>query len=102
MNDIDRIDEDVVEPLRGINDPEIGISIVDLGLVYRAARTTSGVEVTLTLTTPSCPLGEMLADEVRDALRMAFPNAPAIEVNLVWEPPWSPARMSERARQQLR
>jgi metal-sulfur cluster biosynthetic enzyme len=95
-------DHDLLEPLKSVNDPEIGINIVDLGLVYRASRTAAGIEVALTLTTPSCPLGEMLAEEVRDALRKAFPDAPSIEVDLVWDPPWSPDRMSEAARQQLR
>lgn len=94
-------DGDVLRALGEVNDPEIGISIVDLGLVYRAARTSAGIEVALTMTTPSCPLGEMLAEEARDVLRREFPDAPSVQVELVWDPPWSPDRMSEIAAHKL-
>ena len=95
-------DHDVLEALRGVSDPEIGINIVDLGLVYRAERKPDGVEVALTLSTPSCPLSELLVEEVREALRARFAEAPAIRIELVWDPPWTPERMSEAARSQLR
>jgi metal-sulfur cluster biosynthetic enzyme len=94
-------DHDVLQVLRGINDPELGINIVDLGLVYRATKSADSLDVDLTLTTPSCPLGEMLVEEARDALQRRFPNGPPIHIELVWDPPWSPDRMSEAARQQL-
>lgn len=95
-------DPDVLQALRGVDDPEIGMSIVDLGLVYRAERKPDGIEVALTLSTPSCPLSEMLIDQAREALQAHFPDAPAIHVELVWDPPWTPDRMSETARQLLR
>jgi metal-sulfur cluster biosynthetic enzyme len=94
-------DDDVLQVLRGVNDPEIGINIVDLGLVYRAEHGPDGIEVALSLTTPSCPLGEMLVEEAREALHQRFPDAPSVHVELVWDPPWSPDRMSEAARRQL-
>lgn len=94
-------DNDVLQALRGVNDPEIGINIVDLGLVYRAERTPDGIDVAFSLTTPSCPLGEMLIDEAREVLQRRFPDAASIHVELVWDPPWSPDRMSEAARRQL-
>jgi metal-sulfur cluster biosynthetic enzyme len=94
-------DNELLEALKAVNDPEIGINIVDLGLVYRAERKTSGIEVGIALTTPSCPLGEMLLEEAREALRRRFPEAPSIRVELVRWPPWSPERMSEAARRQL-
>jgi len=94
-------DHQLLQALRGVNDPELGINIVDMGLVYRAVCTPAGIDVALTMTTPSCPLGEMLADEAREVLRRQFPNAPSIQVELVWDPPWSPDRMSEGARQLL-
>ena len=94
-------DADVLLAPKGVIDPEVGVSIVDLGLVYRAARTSAGIEVALTMTTPSCPLGEMLAEEARDVLRREFPEAPSVRVELVWEPPWSPDRMSEIATSKL-
>lgn len=94
-------DEDILQVLRGINDPELGINIVDLGLVYRAIRSSESFDIAITLTTPTCPLGEMLVEEAKDALQRRFPNGPPIHVELVWDPPWSPDRMSEAARQQF-
>jgi metal-sulfur cluster biosynthetic enzyme len=92
---------DVLETLKGVNDPELGMNIVDLGLVYRAELGPDGIEVALTLSTPSCPLGEMIVEEVRDAFRAKFARSPAIHVELVWDPPWTPDRMSEAARRIL-
>ena len=94
-------DKHVLAALKAVNDPEIGVNIVDLGLVYRAERNPEGLEVELTLTTPSCPLSERLVEEARAALQTKFPDAPAIHVELVWEPPWTPARMSAAARRQF-
>lgn len=95
------MDDDVLLTLKDVIDPELGVNIVDLGLVYRAAWTADGIEVALTMTTPSCPLGEMLVDEAERALRSRFPEASAICVNLVWDPPWSPDRMSDEGRRKL-
>ena len=95
-------DHDVLQALRSVNDPEIGMNIVDLGLVYRAERKPEGIEVALTLSTPSCPMSEMLVEEAREALRAQFADTPSIRVELVWDPPWTPDRMSEAARRQLR
>jgi metal-sulfur cluster biosynthetic enzyme len=94
-------DADVLAALREVNDPEIGINIVDLGLVCHAVRTPSGIDVALTMTTPTCPLGEMLVQEARDVLQREFPEAPSVRVELVWDPPWSPDRMSEIAVRKL-
>ena len=95
-------DPDLLQALRGVDDPEIGMSIVDLGLVYRAERKPDGIEVALTLSTPSCPLSEMLIEQAREALQARFPDAPAIHIELIWDPPWTPDRMSETARRLLR
>lgn len=92
---------DLLEALKGVNDPELGVNIVDLGLVYRAELGPEGIEVALTLSTPSCPLGEMIVEEVREALRTKFAHSPLIRVDLVWDPPWTPDRMSEAARRTL-
>ena len=94
-------DDELLQALKGVNDPEIGINIVDLGLVYRAERKPGGFEVGIALTTPSCPLGEMLLEEARETLRNRFPDVPSIRVELVRWPPWSPERMSEAALRQL-
>ena len=94
-------DSDVLTALSAVNDPELGINVVDLGLVYRAEREAAGITVALTVTTPSCPLGEMLVEEAREVLRSRFPDAASIDVELVLSPPWTPDRMSEAARRQL-
>jgi metal-sulfur cluster biosynthetic enzyme len=95
------IDPDILAALQDVVDPELGINIVDIGLVYRAIWTTAGIEVAITLTTPSCPFGEMLVEEARTALRSHFPETSSIHIELVWDPPWSLDRLSEQARRQL-
>jgi metal-sulfur cluster biosynthetic enzyme len=92
---------DLLEALKAVNDPELGVNIVDLGLVYRAELGPQGIEVALTLSTPSCPLGEMIVEEACEALRAKFADSPVIHVDLVWDPPWTPDRMSEAARRIL-
>ncbi|MFI4980945.1 MAG: metal-sulfur cluster assembly factor [Nevskiales bacterium] len=90
----------VREALRNIVDPEIGINIVDLGLVYAVEADRQTVRVRMTMTTPSCPMGGMLAEEVRALIRQRFPAA-TVDVDLVWDPPWQPDMMSPAARSQL-
>lgn len=94
-------DDDVLAALKQVVDPELGINIVDLGLVYRAEHIGDVVAVRMTMTTPSCPLGEMLLEEVRAALHEKYPQAAEVSVELVWDPPWSSDLMSLAARQQL-
>jgi len=89
---------EVLAVLKGVTDPEVGVNIVDLGLVYRAEFSEQAIEVALTLSTPSCPLSEMMLEDVRKALKANFADAPAIRVELVWDPPWTPDRMSRAAR----
>ena len=92
---------DVLQALRTVKDPELGISIVDLGLVCRAEHGPDGITVALTPSTPTCPLSELIVAEARETLRARFPDAGAIAVELVLDPPWSPDRMSAEARRLL-
>jgi metal-sulfur cluster biosynthetic enzyme len=96
------VSPEILEALTCVTDPEIGLSIVDLGLVYRAESSPKGIEVALTLSTPSCALSEVIVEEVRQALQARFADAPKIHVELVWDPPWTPDRMSKTAREILR
>lgn len=94
--------EDAVrEALRAVDDPEVGMNIVDLGLVYRIDIAPRRIRIELTMTTPACPMGDLITGDVRRVLDALLPDPEAwdIDVALVWEPPWSPALMSERARQ---
>ncbi len=94
-------DGDVIENLKNVYDPEIGINIVDLGLVYDADVADSGdVLVTMTLTSMGCPLGPVIVQEVQTALK-DLPGINDIDVKIVWSPPWSPDKMSEEAKDEL-
>ena len=94
------MEPDILRALEGIVDPELDISIVDLGLIYQAAYNAAGIEVVMTTTSPSCPVAELLVTQVRDALRRRFPDS-AHEVVLTWTPPWSPARISDTGCERL-
>jgi FeS assembly SUF system protein len=93
--------EAVVAALKEIFDPEIPVNIYDLGLIYGVdVDSSSGVIVTMTLTTPHCPVAESMPGEVE--LRVSsVPGVRDCEVNLVWDPPWDPAKMSDEARLEL-
>ncbi len=85
--------------LRQVIDPEVGMNIVDLGLVYRVEPTPDRLLIEMTMTSPACPLGDMIIENVRAALAPALPQDQALDVNLVWEPPWQPSMMNETARE---
>lgn len=86
--------------LRSIPDPEYGINIVDLGLIYAVECQNGNIAVTMTLTTPNCPSGEWIYEGVKTALNQ-LPGAAKAEVAMVFEPPWTPDLLSAAARHQL-
>lgn len=88
------------EALRDVIDPEVGIDVVELGLVYGIEEKDGRLEVALTMTTPACPLGEQIVAEAEARLR-SVPGATGAQVTLVWDPPWDPSRMSTKAKEQL-
>lgn len=98
--DLDDDPAPVREALRGVIDPELGLNLVDLGLVYDVAVSDGIAYVTLTTTTPACPIGAFLEDQVRFAV-LRLPGILGVEVELVHEPRWSPALMSDDARRIL-
>lgn len=91
----------IIDALKEIYDPEIPVNIYDLGLIYNVEVTNEGhAVVTMTLTTPHCPVAESMPGEVE--LRVgAVPGVGHAEVNLVWDPPWDPQKMSDEARLEL-
>lgn len=93
-------DEMVREALREVIDPEIGVNIVDLGMVYDVAIEDRAATITMTLTTPMCPLSEYIDQAVKEALE-PVPVVDEVTVNLVWTPPWNPSMMSEDAKLEL-
>jgi metal-sulfur cluster biosynthetic enzyme len=76
--------------LKTVIDPELAINIIDLGLVYKIQYDEStGTLIELTLSSPGCPMGDVIMNEVEEQIRLLFPEKP-VEVKLVWEPRWSP------------
>ena len=93
--------EQIRDALRRVADPEVGANIVDLGLVYRIEFTGADLLIEMTMTSPACPMGEMIQDEMRSVLAAEFGSQYAIEIALVWVPVWSPEMMSNEAKQAL-
>jgi metal-sulfur cluster biosynthetic enzyme len=93
---------DLIEALKGVEDPEIGMNIVDLGLIYgfRWDEEAGDVDIEMTLTSPGCPLGPEIIREVKRALT-AFDDVFEVDVELVWKPLWHPSMMSDYARDEL-
>jgi metal-sulfur cluster biosynthetic enzyme len=92
--------ETITECLREVYDPELGVNIVDLGLIYDLQFVEGKVTVVMTLTTPGCPMHDMIVGGVERALEM-LPEVLSVDVQVVWEPAWSPALMSDEAKQDL-
>ena len=92
-------DERVREALRTVVDPEVGMNVVDLGLVYRIDITPELVRIELTMTSPACPMGDLIIETADRAVRAVLSEGVAVEVVLVSDPPWTPDMMSESARQ---
>ena len=95
------IDPELLFPLRTVIDPELGVNIVDLGLVRTAVRDGDLARIRMTMTTPACPLGPYIEGEIRSALVTLVSGLREVEVEIVHEPPWSPDDMTDDARQLL-
>src|SRR5690625_1892039 len=95
--------EHLLEALMTVPDPEVGINIVDLGLIYGVElnREQAHATITMTLTTPGCPLHASIEAAVRRALQTHAPGLQDVTLDLVWDPPWSVEFISEEGRRQL-
>jgi metal-sulfur cluster biosynthetic enzyme len=92
--------EDVTEAMRDVVDPELGINVVDLGLVYEVAVDESNVAtIDMTLTSAACPLTDVIEDQTQAALEGLVDD---FKINWVWMPPWGPDKITEEGREQLR
>jgi metal-sulfur cluster biosynthetic enzyme len=94
-------DTDIREALRHVVDPEIGVNIVDLGLVYRIEVEGARARIAMTMTSPACPLMDYMKELAASAIRERIPDVAAVAIVFEWEPPWDPAMMSDEARRQL-
>ena len=89
--------EEIFDALRAVEDPELGMDIVELGLLYDVEVEDGRVHVLFTLTSMGCPVGPMLEEQIRDVVA-AMPGVEQVESELTWDPPWSPERMSDDAK----
>lgn len=92
-------EEMVLAAIKAVIDPELGINIVDLGLIYSVDIEEDGVvTITMTLTTPGCPLHASFAQEIERVLWQSIPDLSGVTVDLVWDPPWNPMMISPKGR----
>ena len=94
-------EEEIRAALKMVEDPEAGMSVLDLGLVYAISAGPGKVRVEMTMTSPACPASDYIVDEAAAAIRAVAPQATDVEVVLVWDPPWTPERMSAEAQEKF-
>lgn len=93
--------QDVRQILSQIIDPETGANIVDMGLVYDVVIRNTEVMITMTMTSPACPMGGMILEDVEETLRCYLPHGYTSNVQIVWEPAWDPSMMSTDLRERF-
>ena len=94
-------EDEIRAALKTVEDPEAGMSVLDLGLVYAISAGPGKVRVEMTMTSPACPASDYIVDEAAAAIRAIAPEGTDVEVLLVWDPPWTPERMSAEAQQRF-
>ncbi len=90
----------VLESLKDCYDPEIPVNLVDLGLIYGITIVDDWVGVKMTLTSPGCPASTMISEQVKERVKKV-PGVGDVDVRIVWQPEWTPARMTDEARNKL-
>ncbi|MEK6973215.1 MAG: metal-sulfur cluster assembly factor [archaeon] len=93
-------EKSVMDSLRNVYDPELGINIVDLGFIYKIEINEGRVNVRMTFTSPHCPLSGMITDQVKEAA-IKVNGVKEVNVELVFDPPWNPSMMNSEIRKQL-
>lgn len=98
-----RVLEKIINVLRNVYDPEIPVNIYDLGLIYKIdIKSDKQIEINMTLTTPGCPVAYSIMMMVEGAVREGLEGEYDVKVNLVWDPPWSPAKVTEEGKALLK
>ncbi len=100
MNAVQLSEATVLDTLKQVIDPELDCNIVDLGLVYRVEINCAHVKITMTLTTPGCPMHESIAAGVQHSV-LALDSVEQVDVEVVWDPPWHPAMMTREGQERL-
>ena len=93
-------EQEVVDVIKTCFDPEIPVNIYDLGLIYNIQIEPEAVHVQMTLTSQGCPSAQQMPAMIQEKIQSVL-NVPTVDVNVVWEPPWSTGRMSEEAKLEL-
>lgn len=102
MVDKEKLKKNIIDALREVYDPEIPINVWDLGLIYELNIDDEGnVKVKMTLTSPGCPIAYMMLEQVREAISKVE-DVKNVDIELVWEPPWSPQRMTYEGREMFK
>lgn len=100
MTAIPDIDQ-LMGTLKRVADPEIGANIVDLGLIYRLEFINGQVEIDMTMTSPACPMGDLIIDDIHAEMERVLPPETGVKLTVLWEPPWQPSMMSAECRGRL-
>jgi len=90
--------EEVFEALKQVEDPELGMDIVELGLLYDVEVNGPRIKVIHSLTSMGCPAGPMIQEDIHSSVKANFPDVEDVEIELTWDPPWTPDRMSDDAK----
>ena len=96
------LQQPVVDALTRVVDPEVSLSIVDMGLIYGVTIAAGNVQVRMSMTSAACPTADLIVEEVENELDRVLPADCMIDVELCWEPAWTPDKMSERAKRFMR
>ena len=94
----DTLRQPIIDALTRVVDPEVALSIVDIGLVYGVTVTGEQLQVLMTMTSAACPVAGLIVEEVESELHAIAPPGMQVRVELTWEPPWSPERISAHSR----
>ncbi len=95
------IQDAVFQALQRVIDPEVGVNVVDLGLIYEVTVQDQRVDIAMTMTTPACPMSNHLVNEAYETVGAILDAAFALDIKLVWEPHWNPDMMSDKAKEIL-
>ena len=93
--------EDIMKLLESIIDPETGINIVDMGLIYEVAPSDEGIFIKMGMTSAACPMGDLILEDMNRALRTIYAMPSKIDIEVTFNPPWDPSMMSEAARKEF-
>jgi metal-sulfur cluster biosynthetic enzyme len=102
INQLNEVEQEILETIKTVPDPEVGVNIVDLGLIYEVAHNAEAntIDIKMTLSARGCPVGDTILQHVHTVVSNMFPGN-EVDVELVWEPAWEPSMITEDGRAEL-